>query len=125
MLRDSNNSQYNSIYYNQLLRASEKKKSSRPIEKDFASKNIDLSDYLIVLKNYESIFYTFYFLLIPYIVGFTFLFFYVAKGVQENFALLDLTAFLIIWAIGYEITGALILIAIFISYIKFLKNSHK
>ncbi len=123
--RDSNNSQYNSVYYNQMLRASEKKQHKHIQETDFGSKKVDFSDYLIIMRGYESIFYTFYILAIPYIVGLIFLFFYVAEGAYSNFSLLDLTSFLIIWAIGYEVTGALILCAIFMSYLKFLKNSHK
>ncbi len=123
--RDPNNSQYNNVYYNQMLRASEKKRHKHIREKDFASKDVDLSDYLIIPRGYEGISYTLYFLFIPYIMGLIFLFFYVAKGAYSNFSLLDLTSFLIIWGIGYEVTGALILIAIFFSYLKFLKNSHK
>ena len=124
-LRDANNSQYNSMYYNQMLRASEKKQKKTTEEVDFGSRKIDLNDYLIVMRGYESIFYGIYFICIPYIIGLIFLFFYVAEGAYSNFSLLDLTSFIIIWAIGYEVTGALILCAIFISYIKFLKNSHK
>ena len=121
--RDLDNKQYNNLYYNQMLRASEKKKVRSKKNKDFGSKNVDFTKYLIVPSGYESIAYTFYFLAIPYIVGLVFLYFYVAKGVHENFALLDLTSFLIIWAIGYEMTGATILVFIFISFIKHLKNS--
>ena len=123
--RTSNNSEYNSVYYNQMLRASEVKNHVHYPEKDFTSKKIDLSDYLIVIRDYEGLFYTLYFILIPYIVGLIFLFFYVAEGAYSNFNLLDLTSFLIIWGIGYEVTGILILCAIFLSYLKFLKRSHK
>ncbi len=120
-----NDSQYNSAYYNQMLRASEKKGRKNIQTKDFGSKNVDFSDYLIIPKDYEEIAYVFYFIAIPYIVGIIFLFFYVARAAYTNFSLLDLTSFLIVWAIGYEITGALILIAIFLSYIRYLKNSSK
>lgn len=122
--RENDNHQHNSIYYNQMLRAAERKKNRKPKkEQGFASKKVDFSNYLIVPRGYEEIAYTLYFILIPYVVGLTFLFFYVAEGAYTNFSLLDLTSFLIVWAIGYEITGAVILFFIFISFIKHIKNS--
>lgn len=122
--RDLDNSKYNSVYYNQMLRAVEKKKHHRisQVKESFADKKIDFSNYLIAPNGYEGIFYTIYFISIPYLVGLIFLFFYVAKAVHQNFALLDLTLFLIIWAIGYEIIGAIILIFIFISFVKHLQR---
>ena len=121
--RDLNNSQHNSVYYNQLLRSSEKKrKRTKSKEKDFTSKEVDFSKYLIVPSGHEGLAYTLYFIAIPYIVGITFLFFYVARAAYTNFALLDLSSFMIVWAIGYEITGALILTFIFISFLKHLQN---
>ena len=124
--RESDNNQHNSIYYNQMLRANEKTRHKKPAkEKNFASKKVDFSKYLIVPSGYEGIVYTLYFILIPYIVGITFLFFYVARAAYANFALLDLSSVLIVWAIGYEITGAIILFFIFISFIKHLKNNSR
>jgi len=121
--RDLNNYQHNSVYYNQMLRTSERKKRNvRIVEKSFGSKKVDFSKYLIVPSGYEGIVYTLYFLLIPYAVGISFLYFYVAKGAYSNFALLDLSSFLIVWAIGYEITGAIILFFIFISFLKHLQR---
>jgi len=121
---DNNTNQRNSIYYNQMLRASERKskEKSDALEKSFASKEIDFSQYLLAPKGYEGIAYCFYFLSIPYLIGLTFLFFYIAEGVYNHFSLLDLTSFLIIWAIGYEITGSIILLIIFFSFVKYLKR---
>ena len=122
--RERDNNLHNSIYYNQLLRASEKKKTrpARRKSKSFGAKQVDLSKYLVIPTGYEGIFYTIYFLAIPWIVGITFLFFYVAEGAYSNFSLLDLTSFLIVWAIGYEITSAIILTFIFFAFIKHLKE---
>ena len=125
MERDLNNAKYNSVYYNQMLRASEKKKGHSHKDESFGAKKVDFTDYLIVPEGYEGIAYTFYFITIPYVVGLVFLYFYVAKGVHENFALLELTSFLIIWGIGYEITGAIILILVFFSFLKHLKSPGK
>ena len=116
----------NSLYYNKMLRASERKKVKKPLkQKSFASRKVDFSKYLIVFKGYETIAYVIYFLLIPYLMGLTFLFFYVAKAAYASFTLLDLSSFLIVWAIGYEITGAIILIFITISFIKHLKSTSR
>ncbi|MDQ7044752.1 MAG: hypothetical protein Q9M32_02400 [Sulfurimonas sp.] len=122
--REQDNREHNSIYYNQMLRASERKTKDprHKIKKDFASQDVDFTKYLIVPKGYEGIAYTLYILIIPYIVGLTFLFFYVAHGAYESFSLLDLSSFMIIWAIGYEITGAIILTFIFFAFLKHLKH---
>lgn len=123
--QDNNTNQRNSIYYNQILRASERKNKDRKsniVEKSFASKEIDLSKYLLAPHGYAGIAYCLYFLSIPYLVGLTFLFFYIAEGVYDSFSLLDITSFLIIWAIGYEITGSIILLIIFFSFVKYLKQ---
>lgn len=124
--REPDNHQHNSVYYNQMLREAERKKRRKrtPVkEESFSSKKVDFSKYLIIPRGYEGIAYTLYFILIPYIVGITFLFFYVAKGAYSNFELLELNAFLIIWGIGYEITSAIILLFIFFSFIKHLKST--
>ena len=124
MRRNFGNTNNNARYYNQMLRAAEKKVSKQRQPKNFGSQEIDFSDYLIIPRGYEGISYTFYIIAIPYLIGLSFLFLYVAEGVYGDFSLLDLNSFLIIWAIGYEITGALILLFIFLAYLKFLKNSH-
>lgn len=123
-IRELNNTKHNSAYYNKMLRAQEKKggKNSPLKKSSFASKKVDFSQYLVVPSDYEGIAYTVYFILIPYIVGITFLFFYVARAAYTNFSLLDLSSFLIIWFIGYEITAGIILFFIFISFIKHLQN---
>jgi hypothetical protein len=124
--RDLDNSQYNLAYYNQLKRAERNGKYiKKSPSKDFASKEVVVSDYLIIPQKYESIAYISYFIGIPYFMGIIFIFFFIAGAVYENFSLLDLTSFLIIWGIGYEVTGILLLFSIFIAYIKFLKNSFK
>ncbi|MFT5662177.1 MAG: hypothetical protein ACI9TV_002825 [Sulfurimonas sp.] len=125
-MSESNNNQHNSIYYNKMLRSNEKKRSNNPVkERNFSSRKIDFSRYLIVPSGYEGIVYALYFILIPYVVGITFLFFYVAKAAYTNFALLDLSSVFIVWAIGYEITGAIILFFIFLSFIKHLQNTSR
>ncbi|MDB2562820.1 hypothetical protein N9X61_04375 [Sulfurimonas sp.] len=124
--RELDNKVHNSMYYNQILREAENKKVRKVSKQnDFGSKEVDFSKYLIVPNGYEGIGYTLYFILLPYIVGITFLFFYVARAAYTNFALLDLSSFLIVWAIGYEITGAIILFFIFLAFLKHLKRQAK
>ncbi|WP_373004813.1 hypothetical protein [Sulfurimonas sp.] len=113
------NDQHNMIYYNQILRADQKKKSTKKKKStSFAKKEVNFKDYLYVPDGLESIVYTIYFVLIPYIVGSVFLFFTIAGADVDNFKLLDMSAFFIVWAIGYEIVATLILISILVMFLK-------
>lgn len=128
--RDPNNHRNNQMYYNQLVREKSYKqarsqKQELQVMPSFASQKVDFSDHLFVVEGYEGIFYTLYFLSIPYITGAIFLFFFVAGGNYDNFMLLDMNAFLIVWLIGYEIVATLILIAIFISFLKYDRTPKK
>lgn len=119
--RDLDNHRNNTMYYNQLVRENKTKSKTQRSSYEatsFAQKKVDFSDYLPVIVGYEGIFYTFYFIAIPYLIGAVFLFFVVAGGKFEHFMLLDFNAFLVVWMIGYEVVAALILIAILISFFK-------
>ena len=117
---DDNNSRNNMMYYNQLLRNQKNKKNQKvPKPVTFSSQKIDFSKYSLAPAGYEGIMYTLYFLIIPYIFGAVFLFFVVAHGNFSNFKLLDASAFLIVWVIGYEIVASILLLTIFISYLKY------
>jgi len=97
---------------------------SRHKKKTFGSQNIDVKDYIVSPEGWEGIMFTFYFLSIPYITGIIFLFVFIARADMENFLVFDLTAFFVVWAIGYEIVASLILTAIFISYIKYMTSDN-
>ena len=121
--KEINDSPHNALYYSEMLRAYENEKKTKPSKQGgFASKEVCFSKYLIAPSGYEGLAYTLYFILVPYIVGITFLFFYVARAAYTNFALLDLSSFLIVWAIGYEITAAIILFFIFTLFLKHLRS---
>ena len=128
--RDPDNHRNNQMYYNQMLRDKSYRQSrekSREVEPkpSFASQKVDFSDHLFIVEGYEGIFYTLYFLSVPYIVGAVFLFFFIAGGSYDNFMLLEMNAFLIVWLIGYEIVASLILIAIFISFLNYDRTPKK
>jgi len=112
--------QHNMVYYNQILRAdSKKKRVKRKKSKGFAKQEVNFKDYLYVPEDWEFFIYSAYFIVIPYIVGAIFLFFTVAGADLSNFKLLNMTAFLIVWIIGYEIVGTLSLIGIVVMFLKY------
>nr|WP_321268440.1 hypothetical protein [uncultured Sulfurimonas sp.] len=118
------NEQHNMIYYNQILRADKKKKKAKKQKNSsFSKKEINLKDYLYVVEGLEPLIYTLYFVCIPYIMGLIFLFFTIAGADFSNFKLLDVSAFFIVWAIGYEIVATLLLISIFVMYLKYDEDS--
>ena len=120
---DVENHHNNLMYFNQMVEKGGRKEEGKKVEKkapkSFSTQNVELSDYLKVVEGYEGIFYILYFLFIPYIVGAIFLFIFIAGGSFENFALLDSSAFLIVWMIGYEVVASCLLIGIFISFLKY------
>ncbi len=97
-------------------------KASFDTNPSFSSKEIDLSDYFFTIDGYEGFFYTLYFITIPYISGAVFLFLFIAKVDFSNFMLLDINAFFVVWLIGYEVIATFILIAIFISFLRYDKK---
>ncbi len=94
----------------------------------FGKQEVDLTETpLFFPQGFEKIFLALYFILLPYIAGLLFLFFYVAGGKVELFlSLNDQSSFILTWAIGYEILATLTLLAIVKSAISFsIENSKK
>ena len=61
----------------------------------------------------EKLFLIMYFILLPYIAGLIFLFFYVGEGKTELFlSLNEDSSFILTWAIGYEIIAILMILYI-------------
>jgi hypothetical protein len=98
-------------------------KKSRNKKDTFGSQDVDIKDYIISPDGWEGIMFAFYFLSIPYIAGIVFLFLFIARADMESFLVFDLTSFFVVWAIGYEIVASLLLIGIFISYIKYMSTN--
>jgi len=93
----------------------------------FAQQEVDLTETpLYFAKGFEKIFLTIYFILLPYITGLFFLFFYVSNGKYEIFLSLNQdSSFILTWAIGYEILATLILLYLIKSAISFSMENHK
>lgn len=113
------------MYYNQLLQQErrEKLKQSKIAKKkkkvSFGAQEVDFKEYVFVPEGYEFLTYALYVVCVPYLVGAVFLFFFVAGGDFDNFMLLRLNAFMIVWLIGYEIVAAFLLSWIFILYLQY------
>lgn len=99
-------------------------KDARKIRKEsFGSQKVHLNEYILSPEGWENIMFFIYFVSIPYLIGALFLFIFIARGSVTNFFVLDISAFFVVWAIGYEVIAALLLTAIFISYLNYLKES--
>ena len=95
----------------------------RKKRESFGSRDIDVYDYIVSPAGLEGLMLSLYFLLVPYLTGALFLFVAIAHVRFEKFLQLDLASLFVIWAIGYEVIALFILVMIFFSYIKFLKNN--
>ncbi|MEA3331411.1 MAG: hypothetical protein U9Q29_06930 [Campylobacterota bacterium] len=125
--RGSNNRRNNTMYYNQMVRDSrvpqgKQKQAHRVKAKSFGSQHVNFSNIMFAPDGWESIFYTVYFFTLPYIVGIIFLFLFIAGATFENFMLLEMSSFFIVWAIGYEVIAALSLTYIAYLYITYLSD---
>ncbi|ADN08864.1 hypothetical protein [Sulfurimonas autotrophica] len=123
---DELNQKRNMLYYNQLImnerRAKsmhEKKAKVAKKRASFGAQKVDFKDYLFVPDEWEFVAYTIYVVGVPYITGAFFLFLFVANASWENFQLLNLNAFPIVWLIGYEIVSICLLIWIMILYLTY------
>jgi len=91
----------------------------------FGNQPVDFSKFIYLPEGYEKFFIFLYVLIVPYITGLIFLFFFVAKTDVTNFTSLDLTTFFVVWAMGYEIVAAILLTMIFYSAFRFKPKTVK
>ena len=105
------------------------KKKIRRRKQSFAQQEVDLkkTPFLFFPPGKEMLFLGIYFVTIPYIVGLVFLFFYVSNGKPSIFGSISTdTNFFMVWALGYEIVAAFILLMIVKSAITFsARNTQK
>ena len=116
----------NMLYYNQLVKNDRKAhtqsktpQESQKKKKSFATQKVELKDFAPVPEGWEYLVYTFYAVVLPYMLGAFFLFLVVAGGRYENFMLLNMSAFPIVWLIGYEILSVVVLCWILYMYLQY------
>ena len=91
------------------------KKKPKNLYVSFSQKEIKFENTpLFFPRGLEKIFLLIYFIILPYLAGLLFLFFFVGKGKIELFnSLNNESSFIFTWIIGYEIIAILILLYIF------------
>ena len=101
--------------------------NQRKMPPKFSQKNVELVQTpLFFPEGFEKLFLAIYFVTLPYIAGLFFLFFYVSGGSLDTFTSLNREqAFILTWAIGYEIIASLILLWIFKMGIVFANESRQ
>ncbi|WP_297431558.1 hypothetical protein [Sulfurimonas sp.] len=110
------------LYYNQLVRAERKKDADKKRKKQkvsFGAQKVNFQDFIYVPEEWAGLAYIIYMVAIPYITGAIFLFLVIAGGNYENFKLLDINAFPIVWLIGYEIVAVVMLVWILVLFLKY------
>ncbi|MFZ2891175.1 hypothetical protein [Sulfuricurvum sp.] len=122
-MNENKNKQVQSALISESARSSaqayekENLKMRRRMEDDFFQKSFDFRDYIFSPQGYEGLVLTLYIMAIPYAMGLLFLFLFVARASYEYFLQFNISSFFIIWAIGYEVCAALILIGILVAWI--------
>jgi hypothetical protein len=112
----------NMVFYNQIINDQRRKalaQKHKERARSFGSQKVDFKEYLFIPQNWEFLAYIIYVVVIPYLVGLLFLFITIAGASFENFKLLDTSAFLIVWAIGYEIVAIVSLVWIMKLYLQY------
>ena len=123
---DKLNEKRNMLFYNQQIMNEKRAKSRHDTRMKtakkragFGAQKVNFKDYLFIPEQWEFVAYTLYFVGIPYIVGAFFLFLFVAGGSWDNFQLLNLNAFVIVWLIGSGIVAICLLIWIMFLYLTY------
>ncbi len=91
-------------------------------EEDFLSQEFNYRKYMFVPEGYEGLMIFLHLLILPYLVGFSFLFLFIAKASYESFLAFNLLSYFVIWAIGYEVAAVLIIVIIILAWLNHRKN---
>jgi len=94
---------------------------------DFSREKVDLTNTpLFFPQGFEKIFLGIYFIILPYIAGILFLFFFIAEATPKLFlTFYEKSSFILTWAIGYEVIAGLGLLYIVKMALSFAKDSRK
>lgn len=97
------------------------------IDTKFSQQEVDLQKTpLFFPEGFEMIFLAIYFIILPYIAGTLFLFFYVAESSPDLFSsIYEASFFMLTWTIGYEILAALLLLYIVKMSLTFANENRK
>lgn len=93
-------------------------------EEDFLSQEIDYRNFVFAPEGYEAPVFFVYLLTLPYLIGLSFLFLFVARASYEYFLEFNLSSYFVIWAIGYEVSAVLLLIIIFLAWINHYRTRY-
>lgn len=88
--------------------------------KGFFSQELSLQSLLFAPEGYEGLVLGLYFFTIPYLSGLLFLFLFIAEAKYEHFLAFNVTSFMVIWAIGYEVCAVLIMTIIVLAWLRYL-----
>jgi len=115
-------------FQNTHVTYSPKQKPIKNTNEKFSQQKVTFDDTpLLFPAGMEKVFLLIYFIVLPYIAGLMFLFFYVGEGKTELFlSLNEESSFILTWAIGYEILAGILILLIIKSAISFsIENSKK
>jgi len=115
-------------YLNTVKRNLEDKKYKELQEKkrnktdNFLKKKFEITDYINLPEGTANILFFIAFLLVPYIVGISFIFIVIARASLDTFSGMNINEYSIYWAIGYEVIASFLLFIIIKSAISFKKS---
>ena len=93
-------------------------------EEDFLSQEVDYRNFVFAPEGYEGPVLFVYLISLPYLIGLTFLFLFVARASYEYFLEFNLSSYFVIWAIGYEVSAVLLLIIIFLAWLNHYRTRY-
>lgn len=96
----------------------------RQQEEGFFGQSFDYRNYVFSPEGFEGLALTVYLLAIPYLMGLGVLYLFVARTNFEYFVEFNLTSFFVIWAMGYEVCGLVIIAGIFIAWLNYSRKQH-
>lgn len=122
--KDSNS--FSSNNYRNIWRRYSKESIARRAaqEEGFLGQEIDYRKFIFAPEGYEGLMISLYLLTLPYLVGLSFLFLFIARSSYEYFLEFNLTAYFAIWAIGYEVSAVLLMGIIILAWINYHRNRH-
>jgi len=86
---------------------------------NFLKKRFEITDYINLPEGLASIIFFILFLVIPYIVGISFIFIIIAKASIETFSHINIDGYPVYWSIGYEVIASFLLFIIIKSAISY------